>query len=314
MERPPPDSIRVISYNGYWDSIFAAEDPDNSDLREYDRAASFARMMRALQPDVLCLQEINYLRGTRKTGEFLATILGEDQPWQVVNVRDNVIATRFHLVEHGFELITGSFLPDLRQAAALIDLPNEAFGPQDLYMICAHFKAGGSMDDIQLRTRQGDAIAAHVGDAVTPGGEFDLPAGTPIVVLGDFNIYSTDPALHLRAMVHGDIYDEAFFGEDVPPDWDSTSFTDVLPSHNGLGDLFYTWRNDIASLVPGTLDRIFYSDSVLQVENSFILNTTLLSDSALAILGLERDDVILDPAAGFYDHLPLVVDFVILSK
>ncbi|MGH2581434.1 MAG: endonuclease/exonuclease/phosphatase family protein [Anaerolineales bacterium] len=108
-------------------------------------------------------------------------------------MRDNVIATRFDLTEKGYKLITRSYLPDLQQAAALIDLPDENFGSVDLYVICAHFKAGVDMGDILLRTRQGDAIAAHIGDAVTPGGEFDLPGGPPIIVLGDFNIYSTDP-------------------------------------------------------------------------------------------------------------------------
>lgn len=37
----------------------------------------------------------------------------------------------------------------------------------------------------------------------------------------------------------------------------------------------------------------------------------LLSDEALAALGLQVDDVLLDAQSGYYDHLPLVVDFVI---
>ncbi|MGH2581433.1 MAG: endonuclease/exonuclease/phosphatase family protein [Anaerolineales bacterium] len=82
IERPSVQSLRVMSYNGYWDSIFPADDPDNSDLREYDRSASFVRILRVIQPDVLCLQEINYLRRTSDLGEFLAEVLGNDQTWR----------------------------------------------------------------------------------------------------------------------------------------------------------------------------------------------------------------------------------------
>jgi hypothetical protein len=65
-------------------------------------------------------------------------------------------------------------------------------------------------------------------------------------------------------------------------------------------------------LNPGALDRVIFSDSALTVTNAFILNTTLLSASARALTDLRTDDVVLDPAAGYYDHLPLVVDFELL--
>ena len=35
----------------------------------------------------------------------------------------------------------------------------------------------------------------------------------------------------------------------------------------------------------------------------------LLSDEALALLGLQAGDVLLDLPSDYYDHLPLVVDF-----
>ena len=47
----------------------------------------------------------------------------------------------------------------------------------------------------------------------------------------------------------------------------------------------YTWRNDTDPFNPAALDRIIYSDSVLGVENAFVLNTMLLSDEALAAGG-----------------------------
>ena len=53
---------------------------------------------------------------------------------------------------------------------------------------------------------------------------------------------------------------------------------------------------------------------MLGVENDFVLNTMTLSDQALAALGLRRDDVLLDAQFGYYDHLPLVVDFVLTGS
>lgn len=52
----------------------------------------------------------------------------------------------------------------------------------------------------------------------------------------------------------------------------------------------------------------------MSVENAFVLNTMLLSDEALAALGLRVDDVVLDARSGYYDHLPIVVDFVVANS
>ncbi len=305
-----------MSYNINWDSIFPDNDPKNHSLRDFNRVDAFVRVMQAVQPDVVCLQEINYLRGEDELSEFLTAAMGTspDQPWQVANIRDNVIATRFGLADQGYELEKGNVRINLSQAAALIDLPDEQYGETDLHMICSHFKAGGQYGDIIERTRQADAIMAYVRDFKTPGGELDLKPGTPFILLGDFNVYETDPHIHLRTMLWGDVYDEGLYGEDLRPDWDETVLEDLEPSHNGLGEEFYTWRNDSDPFAPGLLDRIIYTDSVLGVENAFVLNTMTLSDQALAALGLLRDDVLLDAQFGYYDHLPLVVDFVLTGS
>jgi len=301
-----------MSYNVNWDSIFPEDDPKNHELREFDRGEAFGRILRAVQPDVICLQEINYLRGAPELSRFIGQTAGSAR-WQIANVRDNVIATRFGLQEAGYQLVTALYPLDLQQAAALIDLPDAQYGSTDLYVICAHFKAGGGRSDILLRSRQADVLIANLRDLKTPGGKLDLEPDTPIVILGDFNIYTTDPALHARTLQSGDIYDEATYGEDLQPDWDKTPLADAHPSHNGLGIDFYTWRSKSPVFPWGALDRIFFTDSALELGNSFILNTLLLSDGALELLGLRAGDVVLDLPSGYYDHLPLVVDFALAS-
>ena len=63
----------------------------------------------------------------------------------------------------------------------------------------------------------------------------------------------------------------------------------------------------------GILDHILFSDSVLKVENTFILNTSILTEEALDLLGMQEFDVALNPITGYFDHLPLVVDFSIVD-
>jgi hypothetical protein len=263
---------------------------------------------------VVCLQEINYLRTSRDLGGFIGGAIGSPpgELWQVVHVRDTMIATTDRLQEGGYRLVTGPFPLDLKQAAALVDLPDARYGSADLYLICSHFKSGGETSDIRLRSRQADVIASNLRDLLTPGGGLDLPPRTPIVILGDFNIYATDPARQAVTLLQGDVSDEAAYGEDLHPDWDGTDLADAEPSHNSQGIDFYTWRSDSPVFPWGALDRIFFTDSVLRLNHAFVLNTMLLSAEALARRGLQPGDVVLDPSTGYYDHLPLVADFSLL--
>jgi endonuclease/exonuclease/phosphatase family metal-dependent hydrolase len=197
---------------------------------------------------------------------------------------------------------------DRGHAMALIDLPDDHYGC-DLYVINAHFKSAGGLDNIKRRLRHADAIVHWIGDLKSPGGRIDLPTDTPVIVLGDLNVYDTDPHFHLTTLLTGDIVDEQVFGPDLRPDWDDSDLTTVLPLHNGVGPDNYTWRDDSGDFTPGPLDHVIYTDSVMSVANAFILNTTLLSPAELKATGLQPNDVVLEPEQGRYDHLPLVVDF-----
>jgi endonuclease/exonuclease/phosphatase family metal-dependent hydrolase len=300
-----------MTYNVNWDSIFAPLDPESHELRIASRGQAFARILAAIKPDVLCLQEINPARDPAQTAGLIDQALGPDDSaaWTASSARDSVIASRYPVLAEGFQLDVPAFPQELAQASALIDLPNDAFGSLDLYVVCAHFKSSGDTYDILLRQRQADVIMRQVGDALTTGGSLDLPPRTPFVILGDFNVYTTDPANHLNTLLTGDIRNETSYGPDVVPDWDGTPLADALPSHNALAQYTYTWRNDAAPQDPGALDRIIFSDSVLTAVHQFVLNTTLMPPEALAAVGLRHDDVVLNPQSGFYDHLPLVVDF-----
>jgi len=162
--------------------------------------------------------------------------------------------------------------------------------------------------------KHADAIVQWIRDARTAGGNIDLPARTPIVICGDMNVYDNDARRHLFTLVSGDVADEQAFGADILPDWDNTVMGDVLPSHNARGAEHWTWRDDTTKFNPGPLDHVVYTDSVLRVAHAFVLDTTMLSDAELQAAGLEKGDVALDLAKGEFDHLPIVVDFVVPGR
>ena len=305
----PQGTLRLMSFNVGWDSIFPDGDPLNDPFRVADRSKAYTRILRAIQPQVICFQEISPRRDIGQVQDLLDRVLplGDGKKWQVHSGGDNVIAAVFDLELTDSAIVQGNPITGRGHAMALVDLPDMEFSP-DIYLVCPHFKSQGGESNINDRQAHADALVAWIRDMQTPGGEIDLLYGTPFSILGDLNVYDTDPAYHLVTLLEGDIINEAKFGSDIAPDWDSTSLADALPKHNGDGAEIYTWRDDTQEFNPGVLDHILYSDSVIRVENSFVLNTMTLSPAALAAVGLQAEDVMLEAEVGNYDHLPLVVD------
>jgi endonuclease/exonuclease/phosphatase family metal-dependent hydrolase len=311
LRKPSPRHIRVMSYNVYWNSIFPEDDAHADEWRSADRSTEFQRILRAVAPDLICLQEISPECDPQQVADILDAVmpLRNGEGWRVHGGQDNVIAARFDLQMRDDEIVHPRATTDLGHAMALVDLPDEDY-ERDIYVICAHFKSQGGQIDIEARQKHADVIIEWMRDIQTPGGEISLPTFTPIILLGDFNVYNTDPAHHLTTLITGDIVDEGQYGPDTKPDWDGTDLADALPRHNGVGEDVYTWRDDTQQFDPGALDRILYTDSVISVENSFVLNTMIMTPAELEAAGLAAGDVTLDPQVGEYDHLPLAVDIV----
>ena len=306
IDREQATDLRVVSYNILWDTIF----PDNNPVQ----ADKFERVLTALEPDVLNLQEIgDRFCGscTPKTAEDVRVLLNNLAPlvgggsWHVHQGGDNVIASKYPLSMTETDTDPNG---QRLQAIALVDLPDAQF-EKDLYVLNNHYKCcggvGSSEDDD--RQQQSDAIVNWLRDARTPGGSVDLPPDTPVAVVGDLNLVGgLQP---LNTLVDGNIIDESTYGPDSPPDWDGSSLTDARPLHNGTGPADYTWRDDGSPFSPGRLDYIIYSDSEINVGNQFVLNTVEMSAAELAATGLQSFDVTVDSFGTDFDHLPVVVDF-----
>ena len=295
LERPDSSDLRVVSYNVYWDKIFPDEDQQ--------QAEKFIRVVKALDPDVLNLQEIR-----RDAADVVAVMnaalpLPNGKSWHAFKGYTNVIVSKYPL-----KMTADRTDPPGQRdlAMALVDLPDDRFAV-DLYVLNNHFKCCGDTENDRQRQQQSDAVINWLRDAGTAGGAIDLPRGTPFVIVGDLNLVGGPQPLD--TLVTGKIIDTDAYGEPVAPDWDESSLTDAHPRHNAAGTTDYTWRNDNGQWDPGRLDFVIYSDSVLEAVHRFVLNTTTMSADLLVETGLQPMDVTLDQEGKRYDHLPVVVDF-----
>jgi endonuclease/exonuclease/phosphatase family metal-dependent hydrolase len=273
LERRDASDIRVLTYNVLFDGLFKRPGP-------------FLRVLRAVDPDVICFQEI-WSHTAQQAADQVSLALPEST-WHGASTTEGQVVSRYPLIESRAIDEAGNYW-------ALIDLPDDRYAV-DLAVVSAHPPC---CDNEVGRQEELDGIAAWIRDRVAPGA--DLPHGTPIIVAGDMNLVGA--ARQVRTLVAGEIEDEETHGRSGPLDWDGTSLADAEPRHAGGSDTF-TWRDARSSFAPGRLDYIVYTDSVLRPGNAFVLATEELPASALDRYGLRPDDTL-----EASDHLPVVADF-----
>jgi endonuclease/exonuclease/phosphatase family metal-dependent hydrolase len=297
--------LRVMSWNTKLGSL-ASGGP---------RHESFQRIIRAIEPDVICLQE----GGTAIVAELgrmmrASLPLGNGRKWQIHAPahNDNIIISRFPLRLKAADLVVPEPYPDVPgfkfgQAFALVEIPDH-LGGRDFYIAAVHNRSRDGEERMRQRQQQSDSLIRWLRRLEQ---ENVLLTGTPVIIMGDLNVLAGDPAQHLTTLLTGDIVDEERYGPDIMPDWDHSSLAQARPSHNAQGEEYYSWRFDDYPFPPGELSRILYTDSVLHLQHSFILNTTIMTPEALRLAGLQAGDVLWQGEPGNYDHLPLVVDFTL---
>lgn len=313
FQRQHEVDLRVMCWNVRLESVVP---PDG------ERSASFIRIVRAVDPDLIALQEIMRPDSTEKISSLMDSEfpLPDGKSWSVHSVADNMLISRFPLRRTAGELVAKYPYPELGvpdfhygYAAALLK-GHDNHSDLDFYVVAMHNKSGVGEENERLRQLQSDSIARWIRDVRDDASPIALATGTPIVILGDMNVLTNASFQPFETLLTGNIIDEANFGSDFDIDWDGTDLADARPSHNGRGEYFYTWRMDDIQFDPGALDRVIYTDSVLSIEQSVVLDTTTMPAEDLSSVGLFRNDVLFGGKPGFFDHLPLIVDFSVRSK
>ncbi len=278
--------LRVVSYNVRRDDLF-----NDSVRRPYER------VLRALDADILALQEV-YDHDAMETLDRVADLTG-------------ATPDDLHAAKAGLDLTVVSTYPildtytlagfdDYRSAAYLLD--TETATGRSTLVINMHPPCctGGEPSSDLKRQRVVDAVAAFLRDLRSGEAPIDVPDQTPVIVTGDMNFVGD--AQQPRTLSTGDIVNRSMFGAPSPPDWDGTDLLDVNPAQTGA-PLHTTWVNPNSSFPPGRLDYAYVTDSVLDVDQAFVLSTTQMDAASRSPAGLEADDT-----ATASDHLPVVVD------
>lgn len=274
LERRDPDDIRILTYNVLFDGLFK-------------RPAAFVRILRAIDPDVICFQEIWSHTARQAADQVSLALPGET--WYGAHTTEGQVVSRYPFLEAGAIDEAGNYW-------VLVDLPDDRYDA-DMSVVSAHPPC---CDKEVERQEQLDGIAAWLRELMTAGGS-ELPPGTPSVVAGDMNLVGG--SRQVRTLLEGAIVYEETFGPSHSPDWDGTPLADANPRHAG-GAANFTWRDARGSFAPGKLDYIVYSDSVLELGNAFVLATEELAPDVLARYGLRVGDTL-----EASDHLPVVADF-----
>jgi len=258
-----PGTLRVVS----WNVLKSAP---------ADRPDSFSRVLKAIDPDVVLLQEWSKGDASAIQAWFTAFV-PSGSGWQAVKSADGDVAivSKYPLSAVGGGASIASDDRPVRFVAAVTVSP---IG--DVLLGSAHLKCcgGKGTPEDARRLEEARAIARSLSTAA--------PLPRVRVMGGDLNLVGTRPPLDaFRAGLDAD-------GSDLE-----------VAAPVVLGDsTMYTWTDPASEFTPGRLDYLVWSDSSATISRQFVLNTAILSDRSLARAGIRRGD------SAVSDHLPVVID------
>jgi len=281
----PAGTARILVYNVLWGSPEPRPEP-------------FARVLRALDPDLVLAQEWDRRPYARNGEEPPPRILADDLvAWFDEHVREAdwraVIGE-----QRGVAVITPHPLRPLplssvsttvggdagelmrrmpRSAGAVIETP-----AGEIAAVSVHLKCCGSAGSWEDMNRMAEALSINL--ALREALASRRPDA--LVVAGDFNLVGSRAPLEILAG-----------GLDV-----DGSALDVVDAQRLGAREILTWREADSAFTPGRLDYALVDGSAVEIVQAFILDTEGLTDAALERSGLQRSDT----AAS--DHLPMVID------
>ena len=270
---------RLVSYNTHYTGIL-----------ELDRQPYFERIFQALNPDIIALQEHSEWN---EIGDIISSWFPNDTWHQSYTFRDLVVLSKYPIINQA------NLISSERTMCTLLQT-DDPINPY-LLVLNSHFSCCDNDDD---RQEQVDELVQIIREWRLAGnGPFDLPEGTPMFHVGDFNFVGYSE--QIETVTDGNIKDQDTYGDDFPLDWDGTAITDLFSRHSHKR-MAYTWRSDGSSFNPGKLDYVLYTDSNLSILNHFVLNTLSMPESVLNEWDLEQEDT---NEASY--HLPIIVDFIV---
>jgi len=274
LAKQDPSNLRVMSLNA-----------QHAHMLDDDERAG--RIMRALKPDVILLQELT----DRTRADDVESLLNRHAPpaegrWQVRigegggNLRCG-IAT--HLPFEQVEALRVVGYPDrenyfMRQAALLITHQEHTLLAVSIHLRCCGGATGREEETRMVEVQQLRNAMDPLRDSRTFQG---------IVIGGDFNLVGTRRPLDMLA-AGGDL--------------DGSNLTPAQPLQLDRRSNA-TWSDPSQPFVPGRLDYVVTSDATLDVKTAFVFDT-----ADLAQRWLMHHDLMEGDSIALSDHRPVVVD------
>ncbi len=177
------DTVRVVTYNVLKFSESVSQ----------DRLDALQAVIRFIEPDLLCVQEMSSARGL---AVFQSSVL--DETYQAVPFHDGPDtdnALFFH--KSKFRFIEANYLStDLRDIAEYVleHLPSGEI----LRVYSLHLKASQGTDNEQRREQEIRVLLNHLAT---------LPTETNILIVGDFNLYSASEGAYQQIISSGYLID-----------------------------------------------------------------------------------------------------------
>ncbi len=266
----PDDAARIVSWNVEFSAIFKHPEP-------------FARVLRALDADVILFQELSNKDSAEKIASFLNGMVpaGPDATWNVVfgsrggNLRC-AVASRLESrpTQHLDAVQREDSRRDVRAAGMWVNI-----GGRPVLVVSTHLKCCGHIDSREDRDRMAEATA--LGAAITR--ELRPTPGAGVIVAGDLNLVGGSRPLETLARTSGRL-------------------TIVEPRQlDGASNA--TWQTASSSFLPGRLDYVLHHPRTIETVQTFVLDTADLGETALLAGELRMDDT-----TRASDHLPVVVD------
>tara|TARA_B100001059_G_scaffold10879_1_gene8854 strand:- start:13606 stop:14973 length:1368 start_codon:yes stop_codon:yes gene_type:complete len=304
-EKPPVESIRVVSWNILFGNI----------LHKREQAAP---LLAAMQPDILLLQELEDDQAPETIAEMLDDVLGtEGGRWQVASSPVGSGLRSMVAARGGIQLPEAARIPRLDAPdrflkAAALGVPIEGRGL--LLATSVHLRCcGGPGEEADLQ-RIAEAISlGHVVDGIIEEREIErrqlataIGRGGPapsngiagLIIGGDLNLVGTRAPLTILSNRR------AGFGEAD----ESTDLVVADPMHvDGTSNA--TWSDSQSSFTPGRLDYLLYSPATLTATNAFILDTARIDPADLLRRSIAAKDT-----SDISDHAPLVLDLVFKER
>ncbi len=268
------DGFRMMTYNALFDGLFKS-----------GQSQQQKRIIKAMDADIYAFVEI-YDFNSGPIADIIENETGYIGWDHASEGSDTHVISKYPIKDHTNIDGNGAYLLE--------------YQGNDMLIIVAHLPAGSNDESRQAEV---DKIAAFIRDAKLGLNEFQLATDAPILITGDMNLYGNKR--QRETLTSGEIINNNAYGPDASPDWDNTPLTAALPFATGLPQAV-TWINPNSSFFPGRLDYTFYSDHVLDLTNTFCLNTNDIDDTDLEILDLNRNDT-----RSGSDHLPVITDFEI---